>query len=262
MRPHVILEWSFKPADYFGSDRLISTNDYQLKIETGKATATIDAETYASTPNLKEKINTALHDQLLGLQVFYRKEFKLSAPNKIEVDESGLRTSFTTIHIPVQVGVSVELSIEDEKGNIIYDSREEKKALIRATNEKAEILGSRISEHRLNDPTIASMATSYSNSVTDSTNEFIHLYEILESLSERFGTLNSAIKRLNLNDKDRNEFGKICNKLPVRQGRHRGKTPGSLRDATEAELDFARSFSIKMIEAYLDYLDAQKLNQT
>ncbi len=100
------------------------------------------------------------------------------------------------------------------------------------------------------------MLKSYQNSVKDPDNEFVHLYEIRDSLSERFGSKKSAIKKLGITSNEWDEIGKLANALPLKQGRHRGKAVGALIDAEIAELEKARKSAAYLIEKYLEYLEA------
>jgi hypothetical protein len=44
-------------------------------------------------------------------------------------------------------------------------------------------------------------------------------------------------------------FGRLANDEPIRQGRHRGRSSGPLRDATELELEKCREISRRIIDA-------------
>ncbi len=50
-------------------------------------------------------------------------------------------------------------------------------------------------------------------------------------------------------------FGQLANNEPVRQGRHRGKSAGALRGATETELKEERSTARSLVQGYLEYLE-------
>jgi hypothetical protein len=95
---------------------------------------------------------------------------------------------------------------------------------------------------------------SYKAAVSDYSNELVHLYEICDALSKHFSGIKSAQTVLNLKKSDWSNLGKIANNEPLKQGRHRGKSIGELRDATEKELDDARNIAKKFVKAYLIYL--------
>ncbi len=99
------------------------------------------------------------------------------------------------------------------------------------------------------------MLNSYHTAVADSNNELVHLYEIREGISAKFGSESAVRKLLNISSSQWSRLGQLCNNEPLKQGRHRGKTIGALRDASESELAEAREISRAMIEAYLQYLE-------
>ena len=101
------------------------------------------------------------------------------------------------------------------------------------------------------------MLKSYNASVNDPNNELVHLYEIRETLSKKFGGETVTREALGISRNEWSRLGQLANKEPLKQGRHRGKDVGQLRDATEGELKEARTIARALIEAYLKYLDRQ-----
>lgn len=93
--------------------------------------------------------------------------------------------------------------------------------------------------------------------MNDPNNELIHLYEIRDTLSKKFWSKDAACKALNITDKWWSRLGQLANDEPLRQGRHRGKNPGTLRDAKGAELTEARNIARHFVEAYLEYLESK-----
>lgn len=95
------------------------------------------------------------------------------------------------------------------------------------------------------------MLRSYDAGVRDPNNELVHLYEIRDALSVKFGGESSARAALAITASQWSRLGQLCNNEPSRQGRHRGKTGEALRDASEGELVETRGIARAMIEAYL-----------
>lgn len=62
-------------------------------------------------------------------------------------------------------------------------------------------------------------------------------------------------KEIGISASEWSQFGKLANDEPVREGRHRGKNIGPLRNATADELNTARKFTKKLILEYLKLLD-------
>jgi hypothetical protein len=83
----------------------------------------------------------------------------------------------------------------------------------------------------------------------DPANELVHLYEIRDALSEKFGSQSKARRELVITREQWNGLGALADRAPLREGRHRGKHPGRLRDATSEELNEARSIAKSMIHA-------------
>ena len=91
--------------------------------------------------------------------------------------------------------------------------------------------------------------------MSDPDDELVHLYEIRDALSTKFGSEKAARNALKISYDNWSRFGQLCNDEPLRQGRHRGKKYEA-RDATNAELSEARRIAQAMIEGYLRYLDS------
>lgn len=91
----------------------------------------------------------------------------------------------------------------------------------------------------------------------DPINELVHLYEIREALSVKFGVENGVRSALaiTITASQWSRLGQLSNSEPLHQGRHRGKTGETLRDASESELIEVRGIARAMIETYLQYLE-------
>ena len=96
--------------------------------------------------------------------------------------------------------------------------------------------------------------------MNDANNELVHLYEIRDALSRRFGGESPACQVLHISSTDWSRLGQLANSEPLRQGRHRGKNLGILRNATDAELTEARNIGRQFVEAYLEFLDVTGTN--
>jgi hypothetical protein len=114
---------------------------------------------------------------------------------------------------------------------------------------------SKLSAKHADDLTVSKLLQAYTASISDPANEFVHLYEIKDSLKTRFGKKSNVRKILGISDGDWTLIGKLSNDASIRQGRHRGNRQGDLRDATNDELAIARQTAKNMILAYLRYID-------
>ena len=137
--------------------------------------------------------------------------------------------------------------LTDKDGNIVSDSKKDR-------IEKKKNLAELVATHHA-DNVLAVLLKSHSASVHDPNNELVHLYEIRDALSMRFGKANVTKTKLSITSSQWSRFGLLCDNLPLNQGRHRGKFVGALRDASESELTEARRIALAMIEGYLQYLE-------
>lgn len=246
----VVLEWTFSPADYFEEPITISRDDYLMVIESGTIKATVSAAAFDADPSMRGRVHESLIDRMHGIQLINHKPFDLSKPNIIRVHPDGRRD----ISIELEggkltlTGGIVDFRVTDRHGNVLHDSKQERL-------DRKRSLADLVNKYRANDLLLKTLLASYDASTRDPNNELVHLYEIRESLAARFGGEAATRAALGLTVSDWSRFGQLCNSEPLRQGRHRGKSVGVLRDATEGELTEARSIARSMIEAYLDYRD-------
>lgn len=104
------------------------------------------------------------------------------------------------------------------------------------------------------------MIMHYDEAVRDISKEFVHLYDIRDAIATLGGEEGSrnTISKTEWGNKW-SALGKLCNHPEIRQGRHTGKNKGPLRDATEEELQEARSVARFFIENYINYLENKDL---
>jgi hypothetical protein len=246
----VVLEWKFSPPDYFEAPIEIARDDYTLMIADGKAEARIDSAIYDANSSMRQSLHDALNDRFLGVQLLSHSAYELSRSTMTRVHSDGRRDIFLEVEPGriVMTGHPVDFQVRDRNGNIVADSKRDR-------IEKKKSLADLVSSYRASDGTLASLLRSHDAAVRDPNNELVHLYEIREALSVKFGGEKTLRSTLGISSSDWSRFGELCNNQPLRQGRHRGKTGGALRDATEAELAEARGVARAMTEAYLRYLD-------
>jgi len=146
---------------------------------------------------------------------------------------------------------NVDLIVKDKNGSIISDSRRDR---IEKKKELAEL-----AEAYSSNPVAESLLSSYKAAVNDPDNELVHLYEIRDALSKLFSGEKQARNALRLKASEWSRLGQLANSEPLKQGRHRGKSAGELRDASEEELTEARKIARSFVESYLVYLDEGNL---
>lgn len=247
----VVLEWTFSPPDFFEEQINLKRDDYDLVIGRGKIEARINAEVHEKNPSsVRDDIHHALNDRFLGVQLLTHKPYELSKPSMYRVYPDGHKHYF----IHVESGVlfmsagTADLTHIDKDGNVIRDTKAERIRKMKSLADLAE-------KYCRADTTVASLLKSYKMAVTDPINELVHLYEIRDALAKKFNGEKPTQKALNISSTQWSRLGQLANNEPLKQGRHRGKSLGKLRDASEAELKEARNITRGFIEAYLEYIE-------
>ena len=246
----VIFEWSFSPPDYFEEQIDISRDIYSMIIADGKVLAEINSEHLNANPSIRSELHNALTSRFLAAQLLTHRSYELSSSSMTHIHPDGHKEYFLNCHDSIHAtdSYNVDLQVMDKDGNIISDS---KKDLIEKKNAFADL----ITKHSI-DNLLSSLIKSYDAAVHDPNNELVHLYEIREALSQRFCGESAARAVLNVPASQWSRLGQLSNNESLRQGRHRGKAAGMLRDASESELTEARGIARAMIEGYLLHLEA------
>lgn len=246
----VQLKWKYNPSTYLEEPISISFGGGDLEIKDGVAIANIDPEVFHKNISIKEDLTREIESRLHAVQVLMHRDYDLSKPARTDMREDGKKNHFLEVESCVSTASvgTVDLIVKDKDGNVVSDSKRERL-------KKQEQFSQLVRKHRSSDATLDQMLRSYQKSVKDPADELVHLYEIRDSLSEKFGSKKDAIKKLRITHTDWDEIGRIANTLPLKQGRHRGKSAGALRDAEISELQEARKFVVYLIEKYLEYLE-------
>lgn len=247
----VQLEWKYSPEYYLEEPILISFEEGDLEIKVGVAIANTDPNLYHSNSSLREELTRQIENRLHAVQIMTHKDFELSKPSRTDIREDGKKNHFVELESCVMTTSfgTIDLVVKDKDGNVVSDTKKERL-------DRQSLFSTLVDKYRKSDATLDQLLKSYQKSVKDPDNELVHLYEIRDSLSERFGSKSNAIYKLGITSNEWDEIGKLANSLPLKQGRHRGKAAGALRDAELAELEKARKSVAHLIEKYLEYLDA------
>ena len=245
------MEWTYSPPNFLEEPLSLRTDEYGLAANDGKAVATGEVGDSALDPTLQAQIHNRLHAHFIATQVITHKPFDLSAFTSYRLHADGrkdvtLRVQPAILHVSAG---NLDLVLKDAAGNVLRDTRAERIATERT-------LGELVHSHRENDAAAAAILSSYESAVQDPDNELIYLYEIRDAMAVRFGGHASAISQLQLSQSAWDTLGALANVEPLRQGRHRGRRAGQLRNATPSELEKARAIARHIIQRYFGYLDS------
>jgi len=245
----VLLEWTYTPKNYLEEPISILFDGGTLQIKQGNASATIDPQAYQADAAIREQLTGKIESRLLSVQIMTHRKFELSKASRTDIRKDGKKHHYLEVDSVVQNTTmeSVDGVVKDKDGNIVSDTKRERL-------EEREWYATLIEKFRFSDTTLDQMLQSYQASTSDPDNELVHLYEIRDSLASKFGSKKSAVSQLNISNKQWDVIGELANHSPLKQGRHRGRSAGTLRDAEVAELEEAEKSVGLLIEKYLEYL--------
>lgn len=250
MIPALELRWTYTPEEFFEEPFTVTYSGREISIQNGIVVATITLSSLENDPTVRTNVESQVASIFLGVQVQSHIRFELSKPTVTILNGDGTRGTVIECEPGHAVcrGYPADLRYTREDGTIV-DTREQRIRQKRTLGELAALLAP-------TDQALARMLKSYNAAVRDPPDELVHLYEIRDSAAARFGNQASAISALQVSKKAWSRLGQICNELPLKEGRHRGKAAATLRAATEDELTEARALSAALIEAYMSYLRA------
>lgn len=246
----VQLDWNYSPATYLEEPISLPFDGGIILINDGKAVTVLEPSFFEANKNIGKMLNQLVENRLYAVQILTHRDFELSGPTRVDTLDSGKKVHYLEVQDAVMLTsiASVDLVVKDKDGNIISDSKRDRL-------KKQQWFAEAVSRYRAGDATLDHMLKSYQMSAKDSGNELVHLYEVRDALTQRFSSKKNAVKELGIENKVWDEIGEIANALPLKQGRHRGKAAGQLREADQAELQRGRQSASNLIESYLKYLE-------
>ncbi len=246
----IVLEWSYTPTDYFEEPYIRNMGDYDLEVGNGRVTATIRPNVYEENPAIIDVIDQRLKDQFAGAQIVSHTPYTLSHYSIHKYHQNGRKDVevFLHGHIMGTSTVSADVRVTDAEGNVTLDTRRDR---IYERQRLAELAA----KHKQSNPTASAILDSFDKSVRDPDNELVHLYDIRDALAKSLGGEKGVTEHIGISSGDWRLLGRLADGEPIRQGRHRGRFVGQLRDATPDELASARAVAKRMVQAYLDYLE-------
>jgi len=248
MNDTYVLEWTFTPADYFEEPTDFSCEFCSIHVENGKAVARVPSDKYPDDHSVRNQLHGELDSRFMGAQVLSHKPYTLSKSNVSRLHLDGRKDVWAFVEgarIAI-TGGTVDFVLRGADGGVIRDTKQER------VERRFEF--SQLAARYINDPVANAILRSYAAAVKDPQNELIHLYEIRDALSKHFGGEATALAKGGLSQGQWSRFGRLANSEPLIQGRHRGKQPGALRNATTEELTEARDIAREMIRNYLRQL--------
>ena len=178
----VMLEWTFSPHDYFEEVIEIAGQGYTMTIaDDGHANAKIDSAVYQANPDIRERLQNDLNGQFFGVQLLTYRPYELSRSTMTRLHPGGRKDYFMeadTGHFGVSFA-NVDFQVIKD-GNVAVDLKRDR---IREKKRVAELVAS----WRTRDTLLRSLLQSHQAAINDPNNELVHLYEIREAISTKFG---------------------------------------------------------------------------
>ncbi len=235
------LEWTYEPKGFFETPYRHAERDFELKIDNGTAVATLIIPTDPVPADLEESVRTLVENSFLVRELQLHRKAKLEGP-RIYQHSAGRKDVSIRLEGVSAVGMIGQLDfiVSDAEGDIKRDSKAER---IAEHTSLLDLLAPKLQQSE----TLQAIFVSYSKSVDDPDDEFTHLYEVRDALSNHYGNDENARRALGISKSDWSRFGVLTNVEPLEQGRHRGNHPHGRRPATDEELDEARNLARQWI---------------
>lgn len=259
MPENYIFRWTFTPANYFEDNLDIIDRNDGISIENGKIQSIIIGNGEVTSRIIINTAGANLHSMcselleivkaaFMAAQALNHEPFTLSDSSVSQLNADGRELGILLLATATLYLSSGRMDIvhKDADGNIIRDTRQDR------ISKRANV--AKLATKHSKDACVNSLLRSYSAAVNDPGNELVHLYEIRDALEKKFGSASKAIKEVPVCKIQWSRLGRLANDEPLRQGRHRGKKLGSLREATASEISEARKIARCMIEGYLRWL--------
>jgi len=241
-----VLEFRYQPADFFEAPYRRTTAAFEMLVDAGLIAVSLSSPQNPVPEMLRLQIKSEAEAIFLARQLLLHRKFHLDeSARTIQHTADGIRAiSLTLTDVVVEtMADQVDIVLSDSTGNVIHDSKAER---IAEDTRFVDELAPKISRS----PLLQSLLNSYRAAVNDPANELVHLYEIRDALARYYGGEKQTCKRLGITRAEWQRLGRLADYEPVAQSRHRGGHLGSIRPATQAELEEARDTACRLILAF------------
>jgi hypothetical protein len=236
--------YSYQPADFFEVSAAVTLTTGVLTFKDGECVLRLtDSRT---VDHAYAQLMTAdIRAIFQARQSLTRRAFVLTGPRVTHHRDDGLRDHVLLAEAGKFVlrGYPIDFRITDAAGTIVRDTKAD-----RLQHEAAFVQA--IAAKAPSSAVLRRMLESYGRSVDDPANELVHLYEIRDAASNQYANEALARRALGISKNDWSKLGRLSNDEPLREGRHRGRQSGRLRNASEEELDSARLIARQIMEAF------------
>ena len=225
-----------------------------MRIDNGKREANVYSDVFENNPTMKDDLANSLNARFLGVQILTHKPYQISKALMYRLHPDGSRIAFF-VQRPfggIIFGGRSEIIIGNKDGNVIVDTRRDR-------IERKKKLSELVENTSVLTPRLPSFLTAIIWLLEIRIMSWYIFTIFLIFIEKIWGNKNKSRKMrkldachaLNISSEEWKYFERLANSEPLKQGRHRGMNPETLRSATESELDEARRIVRTFIEAYI-----------
>jgi hypothetical protein len=236
--------WTYRPADFFEAPYRHQATEYDLLIEAGKAVAVLRVAQDPVEARLEDSIRTLVESVCAIRQLQVHRKYDVEGPTFYQHGggHQNVAIRIGSAEIVTVAGQS-DIIVRDAAGNVVRDTKAQR---IAEDTSMLELLAPKLAHSS----SLRSAVASYSRSVSDPSNELVHLYEVRDALKKHYGGEDKARVALNITRPEWQRLGVLANVEPLEQGRHRGNHATGRRSASESELQEAREIVRRWIIAF------------
>lgn len=246
------LEWVYTPTSFVENPIERTQSGCSYSIGEGIVAMTVSVSGFSSIEAARCFADEMIKRELDAIKIQRHLKYDLQLRSRLNIMQDGTNVQVVEIE-PARFNFSIggcDISLFDENGKVISSTRQDR------LNQQEQL--SNISEKYKGNQVTTQMLQSYSASVDDADNEFVHLYEVYDALKviARLKNNRRISETIAVEENVISDFINLTNNKCIRQARHRGQAPKeNRRDASQDELAFVRKTAIQMIIGYAEYLD-------
>jgi hypothetical protein len=250
---HTVVSWHLQPAPLIEEPYSLSTNGAEVSASAGEVAITIPHSPGGVSASRLLQLRTVAEAHAAAAAISRGIGWRLEGPAIAHVGDDGSRTVQLTMGASaVFIVEDVDTLVTDADGTVIHDSR---RVRLNRQRELADLFIAAGAEDSL----LTYLVEALQRARQRPDYELLHLYEIRDAVSKRFGADKRARKKLGISKDDWSFLGRLANHEPLEGSRHRGEHLAGgapLPPPTSDQLHRARAIAVAIIEAYARWIVA------
>jgi hypothetical protein len=244
---HTTVSWTLLPDTLVEEQYSVTLDDYEINVSAGEIAIKLPHMPAGIPAGQLLQLRAVAEAHAAAAAISRGVGWRIEGPTIAHVADDGSRTVQLSFGVSAVLAVgALDTLVAGADGTVVHDSR-------RARIDRQRELAALLFDAQMADPLCAHLVESLQRARQRADYELLHLYEIRDALSKRFGGDKKARRKLGITKGDWSFLGRLANKEPLEGSRHRGEhlvTGDPLPTPTPEQLDRARSIAVGMIEAY------------